>query len=147
MTVSTQNATPPKPTVSRNSDPSVSRGTNSDWDFGQIWICAEKFEFGFGGFRGCSIFNGICHKTVSTENATPTKSTVLRNSDSSVSRGANSNWDFSLIWICTVNFEILDLEDFWGVAFSVESVILPRNPQCRETQIPRYTAVQTHVEN
>jgi len=45
MTHSTQNATSPKSTKSRNSDSSVSCGTNSNWDFGWIWICTEKLEF------------------------------------------------------------------------------------------------------
>jgi len=32
--------------VSSDSDSSVSRGTNSNWDCGLIWICIEKFEMG-----------------------------------------------------------------------------------------------------
>jgi len=50
----------------------------------------------------------------------------------SVSRGANSNWDFGLVWVCTEEFEFLDLEDFGSVAFSVVTVILvnsQRDPQ------------------
>jgi len=35
----------PKSTTSRDSDSSVSRGTNPNWDFALIWICAEEFEF------------------------------------------------------------------------------------------------------
>jgi len=46
-----------------------------------------------------------------------------KNSDSSASRGTNSNWDFGLSWICIVKFEILDLVNFRGAAFSVESVM------------------------
>jgi len=49
---STERATPPKSTKSRNSDSLVSRSTNSNWDFG-IWIGAKDFErldwVGFGG--------------------------------------------------------------------------------------------------
>jgi len=57
--------------------------------------------------------------TVSTEIATlPTS----RNSDSLVSYGTHSNRDLSLIWICTEECEFLDLVDFWGVVFSVETV-------------------------
>ena len=57
--------------------------------------------------------------TVSNENAAHSKSTKSRNSDSLVSRGTDSNWDFDLIWICTQEFEFLELAKFWGVAFSV----------------------------
>jgi len=53
---------------------------------------------------------------VSTENATHPKSTTSRNSDFSISRGTNSNWDFGLIWICTKEFEFLDLVGFRVVA-------------------------------
>jgi len=63
--------------------------------------------------------------TLSTENATPPKSTRSRNSDSSKSRGTNSNRDCGLIWICTEEFESLDVVDFGGVAFSVDTVISP----------------------
>jgi len=35
-----------------------------------------------------------------------------------------SNSDFGLIWICTEEFEFLDLVDFRCVAFSVKIVIL-----------------------
>jgi len=45
MTLSTWNTTPPKSTKSTNLDSSISRGTNWDWNFGVIWICAEEFEF------------------------------------------------------------------------------------------------------
>jgi len=31
-----------------NQDSSVSRGTNSIWDFGSIWICTEELELEFG---------------------------------------------------------------------------------------------------
>jgi len=49
--------------------------------------------------------------------------TKSANSDFLVSRDTNSNGEFSFIWICTEEFEFLDLVDFWGVAFSVESVM------------------------
>jgi len=64
------------------------------------------------------------HMIVSTENTLPPKSTKSRNSDSSVFRGTNSNWDFGLVWYCTKKFEFLDLVYFECVAFSVESVIM-----------------------
>jgi len=51
------------------------------------------------------------------------QSTRSINSDCSVSRGTNSNGDFGLIWICTEEWEFLDLVNFGGVAISVESVI------------------------
>jgi len=50
------------------------------------------------------------------------KFTNSRNSDSSVSRGTNSKWDFGVVSMCTEEFEFLDSEDFGGVAF-LESVI------------------------
>ena len=56
-------------------------------------------------------------------NLLPPKSTKLRNSDFSVRRGANSEWDFGLIWICIDEFGFLNLVDFGDVAFSVESLI------------------------
>jgi len=65
----------------------------------------------------------MCCMTVSTEVATPPTSTKSRNSDFSVSRGTNSQWDFGLIWIFTEEFEFLDLVDFGGVAISVKTVI------------------------
>ena len=53
MTVSIEIATTPIYTKSRNSVFSVSRGTNSIWDFGLIWNCTQEFEFldlvDFGG--------------------------------------------------------------------------------------------------
>ena len=57
MTVSTQNATPPKSTRSKKSDSSVSRGTNSNWDLVFYW---GLWGSRFGGFQGCRIFSGIC---------------------------------------------------------------------------------------
>ena len=59
MTVSTQIATPPKSTKSKNWDSSVSRGTNSNWDYGVTWICTEEFEFfDLVDFGACSIWSG-----------------------------------------------------------------------------------------
>ena len=52
--------------------------------------------------------------TVSTENSTSPKSTKLKNSDSLVSHCTNSSWDFGLCWMCTEEFEFLDLADFGG---------------------------------
>ena len=53
ITVSTENTIFSKPTKLRNSDFTVSRGTNSNSDFGLIWICDEKFEFlDWVDFRG-----------------------------------------------------------------------------------------------
>ena len=66
----------------------------------------------------------MCHfMTVSTEIAAPQKSTKSRISEFSVSRDTNSNCDFILIWSNTEEFEFLDLVDFGGVAFSVETVV------------------------
>jgi len=61
--------------------------------------------------------------TLFTEHTTSPKSTTSRNSEFPVSRSTNSNRDFGLIWICTEEFEFLDLFGFVGVPFSVESVI------------------------
>ena len=65
----------------------------------------------------------LYNMTVSTENTASWKSVNSRDSDSLVSHGTNSNCGFYLIQICTNEFEIFDLVDFRGVAFSVESVI------------------------
>jgi len=55
-TVSTENATSPKSTRSRNSNSSVSCATNSNSDFGSIWICTEEFEFpDFEDFGGVAL--------------------------------------------------------------------------------------------
>ena len=45
LSVSTDNATPPKSINSRNSHSSVSRGTNWNTNFGKFWICTGIFEF------------------------------------------------------------------------------------------------------
>jgi len=45
LTLSTEKATSLESTKSRNSDSSVSRGTNSHWGFGLMWICTERFAF------------------------------------------------------------------------------------------------------
>ena len=63
-----------------------------------------------------------CSITVSTENATPPKPSKSKNSNFSSSCGTNSNGDFGLISSCTEKFEFLDLVDFRGGVFSVESV-------------------------
>ena len=56
MTVSTENATSPIFTKSRNSHFWVSRGTNSNGDFGSIENCTEEFEFlGSVDFGGVAI--------------------------------------------------------------------------------------------
>jgi len=53
MTVLIENATPLKSTISRLSDSSACRGTNSYWTLGPIWICTKESEFcnlvDFGG--------------------------------------------------------------------------------------------------
>ena len=56
--------------------------------------------------------------TISTKIGTPPHCTKSRLSVSSVNRGTNPYWDFGLIWICTTEFEFLDLMDFGDVAFS-----------------------------
>jgi len=69
---------------------------------------------------------GLCKgssTTVCTENATCPKSTKSRHSDFLVSRGTHSNCNFDLIWMCTEEFEFLDLVDFEGLTFSVDSVM------------------------
>ena len=42
-----------KSKVSRNSDSSISNGTNPNWDFGLSWICTQELKYldlvGFGG--------------------------------------------------------------------------------------------------
>ena len=45
MAVSTEHATSPKSTKSRNSDSSVSHGTNPDGDFGLFEFVHRNFEF------------------------------------------------------------------------------------------------------
>jgi len=60
--------------------------------------------------------------TVFTEIGTPPKSTKLRNTDFLVFRGTDSNRDLGLIWICTEEFEFLDLVEFGGEALPVEYV-------------------------
>ena len=62
MIVSARNATPPNSTKSRKSDVLVSRGTNSKWDFGLIWICTQKIEFYDSvNVRRFCILREICH--------------------------------------------------------------------------------------
>jgi len=64
--------------------------------------------------------------TLSTENSTSPKFTKSENSNVSVSRSTNSTCDLGWTWIYTEEFEFLDLVDFGGVAFSVETVIFWR---------------------
>jgi len=52
MTVSTEIATSPKSTGSRNSNSSVSRCTNSNWVFRSIWICSGELSFWIWRFPG-----------------------------------------------------------------------------------------------
>ena len=61
MTVITRNATPLKSTRSKtwNSDLSVSRGTNSNWDFGLMWICTQEFEVRFDKKRMIFVNTGL----------------------------------------------------------------------------------------
>jgi len=73
--------------------------------------------------RASSLSNRLAQMTVSTQNATPPKSTKSKNWDSTVSRRTNSHWDFDLVWICTEEFESLYLVDFGVVALWVERVI------------------------
>jgi len=61
--------------------------------------------------------------TVSTENATPPKSTKFRNSNSSVQIQIKSQSSFEFVPRDTVKSEFMDLEDFGGVAISGETVI------------------------
>jgi len=81
--------------------------------------------------------------------STSPKSTKSKNSDSSVSRSTQSNWDFCLISICTVPFEFLDLVGFGDVVLQVESVIHTGTTKCIDhrcsalsvetvVQIPKY---------
>jgi len=79
-----------------------------------------------------------CHITVSTENASPPKPTKSRNSDSSVSRGTNSNWDLDFIWICTEEFEFLDLVGLESVPFLVKTLI-------RDITVLMRTSYLTHT--
>jgi len=70
----------------------------------------------------CCWLLGLPSMIVSTEIATPPKS---RNSHTffGISQYKFYTWDSSLIWICTEEFEFLDLVDFGVVAFPVETVI------------------------
>jgi len=83
-----------------------------------IW---DKFKRKPTWFRASSVC--LCHFPLKM--LRPPKSTKSRNSDSSEFRGTNSNRDWGLIWICTEAFESLDLVDFGGVAFSVDTVLWP----------------------
>ena len=61
--------------------------------------------------------------TVSTENATPPKSTKSRNSNSLVHIQIKSKPQFDFVLRDTEEFEFLDLVDFGVVAISLETVI------------------------
>jgi len=63
-----------------------------------------------------------------------------KNSNSSVSRGTNTNPDFSLIWICTEYIAFLDLVGFGGAAFSVESA-------CHKSSITWYYIIQNMLSH
>jgi len=54
--------TSPKSIKTRKSDSSVSRGTNSNRDFGFLSLYWPILVARFGGFRGCSICSGICRR-------------------------------------------------------------------------------------
>jgi len=59
--------------------------------------------------------------TVSTENAAPPKSTKSRNSNSSVQTQIKSTSQFEFVPRDTEESEFLDVVNFWGAAFSVET--------------------------
>jgi len=64
MTVSPENAASPKSTKSRVSDSSVSCCTDSNWHASHFHLnLFRRIRVGrFDGFRGCSIFSGICKR-------------------------------------------------------------------------------------
>ena len=66
-------------------------------------------------------------KTVSTQIATPRKSTTSSNSNSSVPIQIKPKSQFGIVPRDTENSEFLDLVDFGGVAISKETVIGPRH--------------------
>jgi len=63
--------------------------------------------------------------TVSTEHATPPKSTKSRNSNFSVPIQIKSKSQFEFVLRDTEESESLDLVDFGGAAFSVETGVTP----------------------
>jgi len=67
--------------------------------------------------------------TDSTENATIRKSTTSKNSNSLVQIQIKSISPFEFVPRDTEESELLDLMDFWGVAFSVETVIHARSKE------------------
>jgi len=73
------------------------------------------------------------------------KSTKSGISDSSVSRGTNSNWDFGLIWICTDKFELLDWVNVRGVALLVESDIGETRPLHMWDMTPSYMRYDSFI--
>jgi len=84
-------------------------------------ICTRIY---IGAYHTHLEYNENGNRTVSTENTTPPKSTKSKDSDSSVSCGTNSEWDCVVIWICTKEFEFLDLVEWRGAARAVESVTI-----------------------
>jgi len=63
MSVSTGNATPPEFTKSRNPNSSVQIQTKAEFEF--VPRDTERSNFArFGGFRGCSIVSGNCHRPI-----------------------------------------------------------------------------------
>jgi len=131
-------------TKSRHADLSVSRGTNSSWDFGLIWICTEEFEFldvveimidvhhwyicewGMSWHMWMRYVNEACdswHMTDSTKNAIPPKSTTSRNSNFSVQIQIKPKSQLEFVPRDTERSECLDLVDCGSVAISVETVL------------------------
>jgi len=72
--------------------------------------------------RTCK-FKEPCCMTVSTENATFSKSTKSRNSNSLVQNQIKSNSQFEFVPCDKKECKCLNLVDFEGVTLSVESVI------------------------
>jgi len=77
------------------------------------------------------------HMTVSSENATPPKSTESRNSNFSVQIQIQPTSRFEFVPRDTGESEFLDLVDCGDVAFSVESVVL--------IHICIYTYIYIHI--
>ena len=71
----------------------------------------------------CVCFSSIQHTTVSTENASRPKSIKSRNSNSPVTIQIEQKLHLEFIPRDTEESEFLDLVDFGGAAFSVETVI------------------------
>jgi len=93
---------------------------------------------------GCSSGTIVC-----TENAARPKSTKSRNSDSPVSRGTNPNREFGLMWICTEEFQLLNLVDCRGVAFFSGiclRALTMRNVTCRALTMWNYRSRNDKIE-